>query len=145
MSRQLVPRRRTLNSPLGLMMRRNPPRYFSVKPGSNEGLFIGEMIKDQVTSVQRARQELPSSTEEGSCFHNGEAAGRALTVLETFPRPARRRPGGVAPACSSRWDRTRLRAPPKAFPKPAESECRLGQPVPSPHRRGRRESASGCP
>ena len=40
MSRQVVPRRRTLNSPLGLMIRRKPPRYFSVKPGSNEGLCI---------------------------------------------------------------------------------------------------------
>ncbi len=45
MSRQVVPRRRTLNSPLGLIIRLKPLPYFSVKPGSNEGLLILAMVK----------------------------------------------------------------------------------------------------
>src|SRR5208337_3524962 len=56
MSRQVVPRRRTLNCPLALIIRLKPPRYFSVKPGSKEGLsIIADNRRPKMLMSSRAR------------------------------------------------------------------------------------------
>ena len=65
MSRQEVPRRRTLNSPLGLMMRRNRRWYFSVKPGSNEGLFIMSDNRRTTMAMSSRARRLPARCSKG--------------------------------------------------------------------------------
>src|SRR6516225_4610568 len=62
-----------------------------------------------------------------------------------FPFPIREKRFAALPACSSRWGRTTLQAPPVAFRTPVGNEAPLRQLEPSPRLLGRTAPGNGCP